>query len=82
EPSTDEREKEDETQVPEESGRDETIVPNYQLARDKERIVIRPPNRFSYADLIYYALNAVEEMQDSEPKNFREALESIDCKDW
>ncbi|CAJ2646442.1 unnamed protein product [Trifolium pratense] len=82
EPSTDEREKEDETQVPDESGSDETTVPDYQLARDRERRVIRPPNRLGYADLICYALNAAEEVQDSEPKNFREASESIDSQDW
>ncbi|MCI95845.1 hypothetical protein A2U01_0117144, partial [Trifolium medium] len=46
EASTDEREKEDETQVPEESGRDETTAPDYQLARDRERRAIHPPNRF------------------------------------
>ncbi|PNX72588.1 copia LTR rider, partial [Trifolium pratense] len=78
EPSTDERENEDETQVPEESGSGETTVPDYQLARDREMRVIKPSNRFGYADLICYALNADEEVQDSEPKNFREALESID----
>ncbi|MCI68539.1 hypothetical protein A2U01_0089800, partial [Trifolium medium] len=61
----DEREKEDETQVPEESGSDETIFPDYQLARDRERRVIKPPNRFDYVDLICYALNAAEEVQDS-----------------
>ncbi|CAJ2642413.1 unnamed protein product [Trifolium pratense] len=82
EPSTDEREKEDETQVPDESRSDETTVPDYQLARDRERRVIRPPNRLGYADLICYALNAAEEVQDSEPKNFREASESIDSQDW
>ncbi|WJX45134.1 E3 ubiquitin-protein ligase upl4 [Trifolium repens] len=82
EPSTDEREKEDQTQVPEESGSDEPTTSDYQLARDRERRVIRPPNRLGYADLICYALNAAEEVQDSEPKNFREALESIDGKDW
>jgi len=27
-------------------------------------------------------LNAAEELQDSEPKNFREALESNKSKDW
>ncbi|MCI61346.1 copia LTR rider, partial [Trifolium medium] len=72
----------DETQVPEESGSDETTVPDYQLPRDREMKVIRPPNRLSYADLIYYALNAAEEVQDSKPKNFREASESIGSKDW
>ncbi|MCI81496.1 copia LTR rider, partial [Trifolium medium] len=74
----DEREKEDETQVPEESGSDETTIPDYQLARDRERRVIHPPNRFGYVDLICYALSAAEEVQDSEPKNFRETSESID----
>ncbi|MCI57579.1 hypothetical protein A2U01_0078830, partial [Trifolium medium] len=76
EPSTDEREEEDQTLVPEESGSDETTAPDYQLAKDKERKVIRPSNRLGYADLICYASNATEEVQDSEPKNFREALES------
>ncbi|MCI63630.1 hypothetical protein A2U01_0084887, partial [Trifolium medium] len=45
EPSTDEREEDDETQVPEENGSDETTAPDYHLARDRERRVIRPPNR-------------------------------------
>jgi len=27
-------------------------------------------------------LNASEELQDSEPKNFKEALESNESKDW
>ncbi|CAJ2668093.1 unnamed protein product [Trifolium pratense] len=66
EPSTDEREKEDKTQVPDESGSDETTVPDYQLARDRERRVIRPPNRLGYADLICYALNAAEEAMNEE----------------
>ncbi|MCI93411.1 putative gag-pol polyprotein, partial [Trifolium medium] len=57
----------------EESGSDEPTVPDYQLARDRESKVIHPPNRFGYADLICYALNAAEEVQDSELKNFREA---------
>ncbi|PNX59082.1 hypothetical protein L195_g051235, partial [Trifolium pratense] len=82
EPSIDEREQEDETQVPKESGSDEVNVLDYQLARDRERRVIHPPNRFGYTDLICYALNAAKEVQDSEPKNFREAFESIDGKFW
>ncbi|PNX90442.1 cysteine-rich receptor-like protein kinase 25-like protein [Trifolium pratense] len=73
EPSIDERGKEDDTQVPDESGSDEATILDYQQARDRERRVIRPPNRLSYADLICYALNAAEEVQDSKPKNFREA---------
>ncbi|WJX42094.1 hypothetical protein P8452_29365 [Trifolium repens] len=83
EPSTDEREEEEEeTLEPVESGSQTITAPDYQLARDRERRVITPPNRYGYADLICYALNAAEEVQDSEPKNFREASESIDSKDW
>ncbi|KAK2443650.1 hypothetical protein QL285_014736 [Trifolium repens] len=83
EPSTDEREEEeDETQVPVESGSQTITDLDYQLAQDRERRVITPPNRYGYADLICYALNAAEEVQDSEPKNFREASEIIDSKDW
>ncbi|MCI70809.1 hypothetical protein A2U01_0092072, partial [Trifolium medium] len=50
EPSTDEREEEDQTLVPEENGSDETAAPDYKLARDREMRVIRPPNRLGYAD--------------------------------
>lgn len=82
EPTTDEREGEDQTPVPDESEGQETIDPDYQLARDRIRRQINPPVRYGYADLICYALNAAEELQDSEPKNFREALESNENKDW
>ncbi|MCI68591.1 hypothetical protein A2U01_0089852, partial [Trifolium medium] len=64
EPSTAEREEEDQTLVPEESESDERTSPDYRLARDREMRVIRPPNRLDYADLICYALNAAEEVQD------------------
>ncbi|MCI78075.1 hypothetical protein A2U01_0099345, partial [Trifolium medium] len=64
EPSTDEKEEEeDQTPIPEESGSDETTYSDYQLARDRDRRVIRAPKRFGYADLICYALNAAEEVQ-------------------
>jgi len=81
EPTTDEREGEDQTLVPDENEGQEIINPDYQLARDSQRRQINPPERYSYADLICYALNAAEEVQDSEPKNFREALESNESKD-
>ncbi|GAU10233.1 hypothetical protein TSUD_417410 [Trifolium subterraneum] len=82
EPFTDKEGTEEQTLVPEESGSDETSTSGYQLARDRERRDIRPPNRYGYADLICYALNEAEEVQDSEPKNFRKASESIEGKDW
>ncbi|MCH80452.1 copia LTR rider [Trifolium medium] len=80
EPSIDEGEEEDQTLVPDESG-SQTTAPDYQLTRDREKRVITPPNRYDYADIICYALNAAEEVQDSEPKTFMEALESSESKD-
>jgi len=82
EPTTNEREGEDQTLVPDESKGQEIISPNYQLARDRTKKQINPPERYGYADLICYTLNAAEELKDSEPKNFREALESTENKDW
>jgi len=82
EPTTDEREGEDQNPVPDESEGQEIIDPDYQLARDRQMRQINPPERYSYADLIFYALNAPEELQDSEPKNFWEAFESNESKDW
>jgi len=77
--TTDEGEEEDQTLVSDESGIQEIIAPDYQLARDRESREINPPKRYDYADLICYAMIAVQEVQDLEPNNFREALES---KDW
>jgi len=82
EPTTNEREGKDQTPVPNESEGQEIIDPDYQLARGMQRRQINPPERYNYADLICYALNAVEELQDLEPKNFREAFESNESKDW
>jgi len=82
EPTTDEREGEDQTPVPDESEGQEIINPNYQLARDRKTRQIHPPERYSYANLICYASNVAEELQNSKPKNFREALESNESKDW
>ena len=42
----------------------------YQLARDRTRRDIRPPARFSYADLIYTALLAGVEIQRTEPDSY------------
>ena len=65
-----------------ESEGQEIIDLDYHLARDRKRRQIKPPERYGYADLTCYALNAAEELQDSEPKNFREALESNESKGW
>jgi len=82
EPTIDEREGEDQTPVPDESEGQEIINPDYQLARDTPSRQINPPETYGYANLICYALNAAEEVHDSERKNFREALESNESNDW
>jgi hypothetical protein len=75
--STDEREEEDQTQVLDESGSHTTVVHDYKLARDRDRRIITPLNRYSYVDLICYALNAGEEVQETKPKNIREAKQGL-----
>jgi len=71
EPTTDVREGEDQTPVPDESKGQEIINPDYQLTRDRTRRQINPPEIYGYADLICCALNAAEEVQDSEPMKAR-----------
>ena len=55
---------------------------NYQLTRDREKRVIKPPKRYGHADIICYALSVAEEIQNSEPKTWREAIESEDSQLW
>jgi len=50
EPTTDEREGEDQTPVPDESEDQEIIDHDYQLSRDRKRRQTRPPERYGYAD--------------------------------
>src|SRR4030065_63381 len=58
------------------------VDPDYLLARYRERSTIVAPRRYGYVDLVSYALNAAEELQDSDPRTFKEALESKDNKEW
>ena len=55
---------------------------NYQLASDRAKRVIKPPKRYGHADIICYALSVAEEIQNSEPKTWREAIESEDSQLW
>jgi len=52
EPTIDEREEEDQTPVPDESEGQKIINPDYQLARDRQRRQIDPPERYNYVDII------------------------------
>lgn len=71
---------EDLTENMEEGPNDE--IAQYQLARDKVRREIRPPARFSYADLVYTALLADVEIQRTKPNTYAEAISSKDSKKW
>ncbi|KAH9702699.1 hypothetical protein KPL70_010850 [Citrus sinensis] len=59
-----------------------TDIQDYQLARDRQRRVIKTPKRFAYADLIAYALTAAHELDNDEPKTYREAVSGNDADKW
>ena len=41
------------------------------MARDRKRRTIRPHKRYAVADLIAYALNAAQELNDDEPRTYQ-----------
>lgn len=45
---------------------------DYQLTRDRDKRQIRPTKKYGYADLIVYALATAHEIDDNEPKSFKE----------
>ena len=54
----------------------------YNLARDRQRRMIRPPQRFGHADMICYAVNTAEEVEHEEPKSYKEAIKSKEKTLW
>jgi len=52
------------------------------LAKDKVRRNIVPPRRYEQANLIYLALTIAEEIQATEPRNFKEALNNKESEEW
>ena len=55
---------------------------SYQLARDRTRRPRKAPERYGYADLVSYALLTSEDLDDSKPKSYKEAMGSKDKKQW
>ena len=53
---------------------------SYQLARDWTRRPRKALERYGYADLVSYALFALEELDDSELKSYKQAMASQDKK--
>ena len=59
-----------------------TNIQDYQLAKDRQMRIIKTPKRFAYADLIAYAPTAAHELDNDEPKTFREAISGKDADKW
>lgn len=53
---------------------------SYHLARDRQRRTIKPPVKYGYADLVSYAFSVASEINEDEPLNYKEAINSR-CKD-
>ena len=49
---------------------------DYFLLRDRAKRNIKPPDRFSFADLIAYALLTTMKNEESEPLSYQEAINS------
>ncbi|KAH9658397.1 hypothetical protein KPL70_023479 [Citrus sinensis] len=80
EPETEGAEAEPEAGIEHESAESEEDT--YQLARDRKKRTIRPPKRYAVADLIAYALNAAQELNDDEPRTYQEAITSKNKLEW
>ena len=48
----------------------------YQLAMDRKMRAIRPPWRYTVADLVAYALTATHEINNKELRTYEEAITS------
>ncbi|KAH9767170.1 hypothetical protein KPL71_011175 [Citrus sinensis] len=55
---------------------------SYQLVRDRKRRAVRPPKRYAVADLIAYALTAAQEINEEEPRTYKEAINNRDKLKW
>ena len=52
------------------------------MVRDRKRRAVRPPKRFAVADLIAYALTAAQEVNEEEPRTYKEAINNRDKLKW
>ena len=67
---------------PQEQSSSQEQFQEYQFTRDRQKRQVKPTKRFGYADLIGYALSAANEIDDEEPKSFKEATQSLFKEEW
>ncbi|KAH9687674.1 hypothetical protein KPL70_014852 [Citrus sinensis] len=72
----------DDTQAPQDQSSSQEQVREYQLTRDRKKRQIKPTRKYGYADLIGFALAAAKDIDDEEPKNFKEATQSLFKEEW
>lgn len=59
-------------------GQDQSELQDYNLTRDRVRRDIRAPKRYGYADMISYALQVAEDLNNDKPRSFVEAMKGQD----
>lgn len=57
-------------------------IDRYNVARDRQRKVVRPPSRYGCSDLVAYALSSALEVAGEEPLSYEEAVRSKDSNKW
>lgn len=72
----------EETEDVSESSGGQTEIQDYQLVRDRQRREIKASKRYVYAHLIAYALTAAYELENDEPRTYKEAVSGRDSERW
>lgn len=52
------------------------------LARDRARIIIRPPQKFGYADLTAYAFSAATDLDEEEHIDYNQSVTCKEMVEW
>ena len=55
---------------------------DYELVRDRVRKITKPNSKFSYADVVSFALCTGQELENYEPRTYSEAVNCIDKLKW
>jgi len=61
---------------------DETPLTQYNLARDRTRRQIKPPQRYAQADVDSFALSVVEDIEAQDPITYCETITGNESSQW